>query len=203
MNEVALSIKVSTEVRLEALFHQGDRAHAALLCHPHPLYGGTMDNAVVLAARDALAGLGFSTLRFNFRGVGRSAGSHAGGEAAALDVLAARAGVRSDVHVVAYSYGAWVAVRCLAAGLRPASATLVSPPVSFPALDFAGLALPRCRTLIVTGDRDDFCARAALERWIGARADEAHLVVIPGADHFYWGAEPRLVAALVEFYSLV
>lgn len=205
MNESNLSIPVSDGVSLEARLHVGDRGRGALLCHPHPLYGGNMDNNVVLAARSALVELGYSTLRFNFRGVGLSSGVH-GGDSASLDVEAAFDTLKrhdsacEGVHVVAYSYGAWAALRCFAAGLEAASAALISPPVSFPELDFAGLSPPSCPTIVVVGDSDAYCSTAALDGWLSGR-EAAERVLLEGVDHFYWGGEAGLHKALVEFHE--
>ncbi len=205
MQETNLTLSVSDGVGLEARYHEGRRDRYAVLCHPHPLYGGSMDNNVVLAARGAFVEMGYSTLRFNFRGVGLSSGVH-DDELAPLDLEAAHSSLiqrkeaAQGVHIVAYSYGAWVAVRCLAAGLDVVSATLISPPVSFSELDFAGLSPPSCPTLVISGDSDGYCSEAALEAWL-AGSDVVRRVRLEGVDHFYWGGEGRLRAALTEFHE--
>jgi uncharacterized protein len=203
VKEEAVEIQTRDDVTLEGRLAPGAAGPAsagALLCHPHPLYGGTMGNAVVLAARDALVGLGVATLRFNFRGVGRSGGAFDDGRGERLDLeaaferLAATAG--GGCHLVAYSFGAWVAVEALDAGLSPTSAVLVSPPVEL--MDFSRLSLPPTPILVVSGDRDQFCPPAALDRWL-ARQPPVDRVVLSGVDHFYVSGELALQASIAGF----
>jgi len=207
MHEEAIKIRSSDDVALEAMLVWGRSEHGAVLCHPHPLYGGAMDNNVVLAARDALAALGMTTLRFNFRGVGGSGGAFDGGRGEQQDLLAAYAALAEDVdivHIVAYSFGAWVATTALARGtIEPRTVTLISPPVAFAETDFSGLTLPSCPTLVVSGDSDQFGPKAEVDRWIRSlgERDDITRVSLAGVDHFYWGAEPALAAALTEFYE--
>ncbi len=207
MNESKLTLKTSDGVALAARLHAGDPSSGAVICHPHPLYGGDMHNNVVLAARDALADLGLTTLRFDFRGAGGSEGAHDGGRGEQLDVAAAwaalarRAEPRPGVHLVAYSFGAWVAARALARSdleLSPETVTLISPPCSFPTLDFGGVPLPEVPTRIVVGDADQFCSLDDLDDWLGGAQVTRRLLA--GVDHFYWGAEEMLKAAILELY---
>ncbi|MFH2005194.1 MAG: alpha/beta fold hydrolase [bacterium] len=204
MAETALMIDVGDHA-LEARYQPGAGARAIVLCHPHPQYGGSMDNNVVLAARDALGALGFGTLRFNFRGVGRSGGAQATGLGEADDLaplledLAARDA--DEVHLAGYSYGAWVALQALRGGLTPASLLLFSPPLDF--LPFEDLRLPDADCLITVGDRDEYCAAPSLQRWLDLQpgTDRLTQVVLPGGDHFYWGQEGALKRAITEFAS--
>jgi alpha/beta superfamily hydrolase len=205
MPETPLTIDVGPH-RLEARHGPGVGAHAAVICHPHPRYGGTLDNNVVRAARDALAAAGFGTLRFNFRGVGASTGQFADGIGEARDLEAVFAALgkqepKTALHLAAYSFGAWVALRAVTDGIvAPASLLLFSPPVDF--MPFDGLRLPRCPCLVVVGDRDDFCARRSLDAWLAGQ-DTAELtrVVLPGGDHFYGGQEPALRRAITAFVA--
>jgi alpha/beta superfamily hydrolase len=202
MSETSLMIPVG-DFALEARHAPGDGERSAVICHPHPQYGGSMENNVVHAARDALGAQGFGTLRFNFRGVGQSGGQHDGGDGEAGDLvqvvadLAQRDG--AAVHVAAYSFGARVAVQaCSHHGLAPASLMLFSPPVDF--MDFADLRLPGCDTLIVIGDRDEFCALSSLDRWLNGLPEARYeKVVLRGGDHFYWGQETALKSAITDF----
>jgi alpha/beta superfamily hydrolase len=206
VHEEAIQISASDGVILEARLGRGREPRGrggALLCHPHPLYGGAMSNNVVVAARDALAGLGLTTLRFNFRGVGRSGGEHDGGRGEQLDLEAAFARLATEVegagaHLVAYSFGAWVAARALRAGLAPASTVLISPPVDF--MDFSDLPPPTGRALVLSGDRDQFGAAAAVDRWLGPPGS-IERVVLRGVDHFYGtaNAEAALKEAIARF----
>ncbi len=188
---------------LQALHQPGAGERAAVICHPHPRYGGTMDNNVVLAARDALVAEGFGTLRFNSRGVGKSGGRYNDGQGEAQDLkpLLAALAEREPVtaHLAAYSFGAWVALRATTDGLvSPASLMLFSPPVDF--MPFDGLRLPDCPCLVVVGDRDEYCALASLDDWLGGQ-DTTALTrnVLPGGDHFYGSTGPGLKRAITEF----
>lgn len=205
VREAAIEIAAPDGVVLEGRLGraEADGRGAALLCHPHPLYGGAMSNNVVVAARDALAGLGLATLRFNFRGVGRSGGDYDEGRGEQLDLEAAFATLATEtggpgVHLVAYSFGAWVAARALRAGLAPASAVLISPPVDF--MDFSGLPPPAAPALVVSGDRDQFGAAAAVDRWLEP-VGAIDRVLLRGVDHFYGtaGAEAALQEAIARF----
>jgi alpha/beta superfamily hydrolase len=201
MPEQALMLD-SGDVRLEARYAPGQGRDAVVICHPHPEYGGSMDNNVVLAARDALAAQGYGTLRFNFRGVGQSGGRYSGGVGEAADVrylmtdLAQRE--RATVHLAAYSFGAWVALQATAESAPPASLLLFSPPVDF--MPFDELRLPDTTCLITLGDRDEFCALASLEGWLAKQPREhVQRIVLKGGDHFYRGQETALRQAIAEF----
>ena len=185
--------------RIEALFtpSPGSRA-AALVCHPHPRYGGTMYNKVAYRAGRALHAAGWSVLRFNFRGVGGSEGSFDDGrgerdDAAAMIDHLARA--HDDLLVAGFSFGAWVG---LDAGLRDARVSkLVGIGLPVNVFDFAffhGGAKP---TLLVHGDRDEF---GDVERVRAlAAATRAELCVVAGADHFFEGKLDALREAIGAF----
>lgn len=171
---------------------------AVVITHPHPLYGGDLDNPVVAVLTAAYQRRGYSTLRFNFRGVGASGGHYADGQGEQDDVRAAAtylAGLGKTVSDLAgYSFGAWVNL-----SLNPPLATvrrqlLVAPPVGF--LEFGAVTAPP-DLIVVAGDRDDFAPLALLRELLPVWQPAARLHVLPGVDHFYWNALDRL-AALVE-----
>ena len=176
-------------------------AAGAVITHPHPLYGGSMNNNVVWTAVRAFGDRGWSTLRFNFRGVGLSTGSYGGGLAEVDDVAAAVAFLKSWVpgpcFLTGYSFGASVAARALLQGLEVAGAVLISPPIAFMDLNF----LPETPgiSLIVAGDHDDLCPLADLENLFGPRQPPVNLRVLSGADHFYGGREEELFRLLKDF----
>lgn len=205
LRESSLTIDVGPH-SLEARHRPGAGTRSAVICHPHPRYGGTQDNNVVLDARDALAEAGFGTLRFNFRGVGQSGGRFAEGLGEAEDlgpVFAALAEREpTEMHLAAYSFGAWVALRATTDGVvSPASLLLFSPPVDF--MPFDGLRLPDCPCLMVVGDRDGFCALDSLDGWLRDQNTSALTrVVLPGTDHFYGGPQPGLTRAITDFVTL-
>lgn len=176
-------------------------AAGAVITHPHPLYGGSMNNNVVWTAARALGARGWSTLRFNFRGVGQSTGAYGGGVAEVEDVAAAltfcQARVPGPCFLVGYSFGAAVAARALMGGLDAAGAVLISPPIAFMELDFLA-ETPRL-DLIVAGDQDDLCPLADLEALLRDRQPPVDLRVVPLADHFYADREEELFRILRDF----
>ena len=198
--EEHLTLKVNN-LSLEARFSSGDKAVGAIITHPHPLYGGSMDNNVVWTAIRAFGEQGWSTLRFNFRGVGASTGSYGEGLAEVEDVAAAADFLKSRVSgpcwLVGYSFGAAVSARALLQGLDAAGAVLISPPIAFMELDYLS-DTPGLR-LIVAGDRDDLCPLADLENLLGQRHPPVDLKVVVGADHFYGGREKELFHILVDY----
>jgi hypothetical protein len=176
----------SENLRLEGVLERGPEAKGAVITHPHPLYGGDMDNPVVLALCNAYRRKGFSTLRFNFRGVGASQGRHDQGIGERRDVQAARACLTglgmTQIDLAGYSFGAWVNAGASEGFQRM---VMVSPPLAF--IDFGPPAPIANLMLIVTGSRDEIAPPAMIEsarsRWNPAAAFE----VIAGADHFYSG----------------
>jgi alpha/beta superfamily hydrolase len=206
MHEKPLMVPVTSAISLEARYAAGIRPRAALLCHPHPLYGGDMDNTVVMALQGVFQALGWGTLRFNFRGVGNSTGEYGDGTGEREDLLAVAQALRdmqkelSLVCLAGYSYGAWVALGAVGQGL-PANATvLVSPPLDF--LNFDGLTPPSVPCLITLGDRDDFCAVDSLRGWLHGlhyQPGSVQVEVVAGADHFYCGQEILLQSKVRDF----
>ena len=167
---------------------------------PHPLYGGNMHNNVVAAIAQAYQKLDYTTLRFNFRGVGGSRGSFGDGIGEQEDAKAALAYLAdlgiSRVDLAGYSFGAWVIghLDCAAAGI--ADMVMISPPVAF--IDFDSVAAIDCLSLIITGSRDEIAPvesiRQSYQEWNAA----AHFEVIEGADHFYGGYEDKMAQILAS-----
>jgi len=156
---------------------------AAVVCHPHPQYGGDMDNPVVVGVTDALVAAGIATLRFNFGGVGASQGTYDGGGEEQCDVgaaeatLAGRMPTGTPLVIVGYSFGAWVGARAAAGLPRVRRVVAVGPPLAF--MDWSFVHTLRQPLDVVVGDRDQYCPRDALER-LGVRT-----TIIAGADHFF------------------
>ncbi len=183
----------------------GERRAGVVLCHPHPLYGGDMDNPVIVALQEAFALLGMHTLRFQFRGVGMSEGRHDHGRGEVDDVKAAFAFFHArhirPVYGGGYSFGSWVLLRALSdlcARFPLAGLVLVSPPVDF--MDFSKISSPRTTpSLFIAGSRDVFCSLPTLERWLSSPPSPLHtLSVIEGEDHFFWTGLPSLRQRVVE-----
>jgi alpha/beta superfamily hydrolase len=189
--EQPLTVQVPEGPGLEARLWEPTLAAAGLvLCHPHPLYGGDMDNPVVVRAAEVAQQLGLATLRFNFRGVGASGGAHGGGIAERDDVRAALARLRSvvppagPIGLLGYSFGAWVSARVAAEPGAGLPLCLIGPPLRM--LDWSTVPPARPDLLVVAGTRDSYCAPPDLERFT-ARLPGARAVVIDGADHFFFG----------------
>jgi len=157
----------------------------ALICHPHPQFGGTMDNKVVQTLAKAFAELGFATMRFNFRGVGESAGQFDDGigetEDAAAALVFARAQLGSDLPLIAagFSFGCFVQTRLLPRS-QPAQLVLIGPAVS----RFQIPAVP-ANTVVIHGEEDDVVPLADVMNW--ARPQGLPVTVFPGAGHFFHG----------------
>jgi alpha/beta superfamily hydrolase len=187
----------SGALRLEAAIRDGDGGLAAVVLHPHPLYGGDMDNHVVIAICDALAARGAATLRFNFRGAGRSDGAHDDGRGEASDARAAIALLReaaphARLVVAGYSFGAMIAAS-VAADASPAALILVSPPLRAGPLTELD---PRLPTLLITGGADQIAPAASLR---GLAAGAVRAVEVEGADHAWWPGIDSLVSEIVCF----
>jgi alpha/beta superfamily hydrolase len=189
--EQDVTIGVAGGPGLEARLGVVEHASGGLVvCHPHPLYGGDMENPVVVRATEVARETGLSTLRFNFRGVGRSTGVHGGGEAEQQDVSAALELLQSELPadrpmgLGGYSFGAWVAARVTATNTRVAALCLIAPPVAM--LEFGTLEGNRREILLVAGTRDAYCPIPSLEA-LASRTPGARVITIEGADHFFFG----------------
>ena len=188
--EQPVTLAVSADLSLEARLASPDSPIAGIvICHPHPLYGGDMDNPVVVRAQEVCAGLGFATLRFNFRGVGASGGIHDGGVGeqedlrAALDALAKAVG-GAPLALAGYSFGARIAALVGCQDPRVVGLALIAPPLAM--YDFGCLEGSRVPTFIVAGTVDSYCPPAELAR-LAERFAWATVVSIEGADHFFFG----------------
>jgi len=185
-------------IRLEGLYAHSGIAMGAVISHPHPLMGGDMGNSIVETLAEALFAGGISTLRFNFRGVGKSTGTFDDGRGEQDDVLAAvsfmeEQGIR-EILPVGYSFGAWVNAGILnRRNLLPA--LFVSPPINLFSFDFP--ALRGKVGLIVCGNQDPYCPT---ERIKGVAAKLAcRLDIIPDADHFFQSRENDLAECINDF----
>jgi hypothetical protein len=187
--------------RLEALLNAGaeNTTHAAVVCHPHPLFGGTLHNKVVFHTMKALSRFGFPVLRFNFRGAGLSHGEHDEGIGEIEDVRTALDWLDAEFHLplvfAGFSFGAAVGLRAACPDARVKALIGVGTPagpVTSEAeeprvykFDFLrDCAKPK---LFVSGARDPFGPRVQLEALVASAADPKKLVLIEGADHFFEG----------------
>ncbi len=176
-------------------------AAVGVVCHPHPLYGGTMQNKVVHTLARAMQELGVPTLRFNFRGVGRSAGRYADGVGEAQDALAAiefarRRWRREALWLGGFSFGAAVAFE-VSVAVRPERLVTVAPPVA--RMELAAKERPGCPWLIVQGDEDELVDIAEVRDWAEGFMPPPRLEVFTGAEHFFHGRLAELRAAVRGF----
>jgi uncharacterized protein len=197
MKETEVTFR-SGELTLEGLLaNPGCGAPGAVVCHPHPMYGGSMYNNVVDAILDALWQAGYATLRFNFRGVGASEGEHDGGPGEVDDAVAAAAfmlsqsGVRKEGLVMAgYSFGAMVAVGAGYERAEVAKILAVALPIAM-----AEARIPESVTkpiLLISGDVDSYSPASGVQALKEKIGDSARFEIIAGADHFFGGREAKL-----------
>ncbi|MDR0276142.1 MAG: alpha/beta hydrolase [Burkholderiaceae bacterium] len=171
-----------------------------VIAHPHPLFGGTMDNKVVRTLARAWLQCGWRAVRFNFRGVGASAGAHDEGRGEADDLLAVAGQAVAPGQALAlagFSFGACMAAQAIAR-LHPQRPIAAAVLVGLAAARFAAPPIPQdlqARTLIVHGERDDTAPLAAVMDW--ARPQLLPVTVVPGGGHFFHGQLP-LLKALAE-----
>jgi alpha/beta superfamily hydrolase len=171
----------------------------AVVCHPHPLFGGTMDNKVVTSAARALRDTGIPTLRFNFRGVGASTGAfeHGAGETADADAVASWGEQRwpgRSLVIAGFSFGGYVALR-LAQQRPPQRLITIAPAIQY--LEVASLAVPHCPWLVIQGDADDVVDPAAVIAWVNGLVPKPHLLMLPGVGHFFHGRLRELRDAVI------
>ena len=171
----------------------------AVVCHPHPQYGGSMDNPVVVSVARRLAGDGLVVLRFDFGGVGASQGSYSDGPEEIADVgravahLARTLPAGTPITLAGYSFGAWAATQA-ATNVRVGHVIAIAPPLAFFEWGFvAGLAMP---LTVVVGTEDRFCPPDRLAALRGGDGRPVSVVSIPGADHFLAGREDEVAAAV-------
>jgi uncharacterized protein len=180
--------------RLEALLNAGSpfATHAGIICHPHPLGGGTMHNKVVFHAMKALNSFGFPVLRFNFRGTGLSAGAHDEGRGEIDDVKAALAWLKCEfalpILFAGFSFGSAVGLRAACPDPDVKALISIGTPVEGVGRVYSYSFLRECAKpkLFVSGDRDQYGPHTALEAVVAHAADPKELVFVPG-DHFFAG----------------
>jgi len=200
MSEEKIFINVG-ELKIEGLLENLPGDKGVLVTHPHPLYGGDMYNNVVESIVHAYRKKEYSTLRLNFRGVGRSDGAHDNGIGEQEDV---RAGLKylfnlgkKDIHLAGYSFGAWVNALGLETFEHVNQMIMVSPPVNF--IDFSFLTYNPKIQLIIVGTNDDIAGCSSVEKMSSSWNPEAVFRTIQGADHFYWGKSEELESIIDGF----
>jgi len=194
--------------RLEGRYHHAKQPNApvALILQPHPLHGGTMNNRVVHVLYQRFQAMGFSTLRFNFRGVGRSQGRYDGGigeisdAAAALDFLQAVNPASSSLWVAGYSFGAYVGMQLLMRRPEMGGFVSISPPASH--YDFGFLAPCPCNGLILHGADDALVPEISVRKLVDKLNTQKGIAidyrVMPGASHIFTPPQADQVADAAE-----
>lgn len=190
---------------LEGLLFDGDAQRAAIIHHPHPLYGGNMNNAVVEAIAQSYQAKGLTSLRYNFRGTGNSGGAYDNGIGERVDVDAAityleKRGIK-QIDLVGYSFGAWVLAGW--AKDHPAHEFLIlfiAPPVAF--MDFSDIETIRGLHGVIVGSLDDFGPVGQVEALMRKWSATADMAVIPDADHFFGEHMDDLKGAISEMLTL-
>lgn len=190
----------SGPLNLEGVLVPGESPKAVVISHPHPLYGGNMHNVVVGLLAQTFKELGWTTLRFNFRGVGRSQGDFDQGQGEEDDVSAAVAYLKEldkgPVVLAGYSFGAWVNARAAIDNPDVEYSILVSPPLSM--MDFAFLKEDAKTRLIVVGDQDPFCSLPELTELVQEMKTPPLIKIIKNADHFYSSGAADLLSVIQE-----
>ena len=190
--------------RLEALLNTGlpGAQNAVLLCHPHPLGGGTMHNKVVYHAMKAFHSFGLPVLRFNFRGTGLSEGRHDHGRGEQDDVRAALDWLDQNLHLpilfAGFSFGSYVGLRVACSDSRVKGAVALGLPVHAEGRDYSYEFLANCDMpkLFISGTRDQFGPKEKVDSTIAAAHPPSEMVWIEAADHFFAGKLDEVQAAI-------
>ncbi|MFO7553788.1 MAG: alpha/beta hydrolase [Desulfobacterales bacterium] len=191
---------LSEKYEIEGLLNKRDEKKGVVVTHPHPLYGGDMYNMVVESIVHVYHMKGYSTLKFNFRGVGRSQGAYDNGLGEQKDVLSAISFLADmgmeRIDLAGYSFGAWVNAHAIQEDGPVEQMIMVSPPVGF--MDFNAIGTMNSLKFVVTGNRDDIAPADAIEKMMSAWNPNARFEVIDGADHFYGGYLKQLETVLIS-----
>jgi len=187
-------------LKIEGLLGKLSGESGVVICHPHPLMGGSMHNNVVEAIRDAFALQNYTTLRFNFRGAGNSTGNYDEGRGEQEDILSAHEFLKKNgiekIILAGYSFGAWVGSKVLEQSNQLfVAGILISPPLNY--FDFNWDNLKNKIDLLVSGDRDQFCDAKVLRKQ--AKKINSPLETIYDTDHFYSGKEKELIDILLKY----
>ncbi len=179
----------------------GNPQGGAVICHPHPLYGGTLQNKVVHTLAKSLAANNRTAVRFNFRGVGISAGEYDEGAGETDDALAVVDWLGTHqsslpLTLAGFSFGSFVALQA-AAQVQPAALITVAPPVRM--FDFENLSSIDCPWLLIQGDEDEVVDVSSVVNWVGSLENPPQLEIMHGGSHFFHGKLLELRSVCNEF----
>ena len=191
---------------LEAIIHkptQENKQFIAVVCHPHPLYQGTMNNKVVTTLAKLWSDLGYYTVRFNFRGVGKSAGTYDEGLGEVDDALTIIQWLQQQfpnrqLILSGFSFGSFVAAQA-ALKVDVATLILIAPPVTN--LRFSQLAEFSCPWIVVQGEQDEIVAVDEVIAWCQARQHPPQLILMPKTTHFFHGRLTELREKLIAAFK--
>jgi alpha/beta superfamily hydrolase len=179
---------------------------AVVLCHPHPLNGGSMSNIIIRNLGEALASRSIIALMFNFRGVGKSEGSYGGGIGeqedliAALDLVSARQDVDTErIGAAGYSFGSSVVVPVASRDARVKAIALISPALDSSYIPY--LQQYKRPKFIISGTEDDLILLENVAVWGAEAAEPKQLEFVGGADHFWNGKDDEVVEKVAEYFK--
>jgi alpha/beta superfamily hydrolase len=195
--------------KLEALLNEGapGATHAALVCHPHPMFGGTVHNKVVYHAMKTLNSFGFPALRFNFRGAGLSEGQHDHGKGEVEDVRTALDWLGSayslPIVFCGFSFGAATGLRAACPDERVVGIISLGTPVAVEGRTYTYKFLEHCAKpkLFISGSRDEYSPQENLKQVVALTPEPKQLVFVQDGDHFFEGKLPAMQAAIQEWVS--
>lgn len=173
---------------VEMITTSGDKQVTVIVCHPHPLFGGTMGNKVVTTLARTFHDHGLSTIRFNFRGVGKSEGVHDQGQGETDDVLAIAAWIKKErpqdvLWLAGFSFGGFVATSAASRLPEVARLVIVAPQVS--RFEMANLSPILCPWVVIQGEQDEVVSPDAVYAWADHQEPKPMLVRVPEAGHFF------------------
>jgi hypothetical protein len=194
--------------KLEGLWRSGGHPDnfqkATILCHPHPVYGGTMENKIVARCARDISGGGIETLRFNFRGAGQSDGAFDSGRGerddlrAAIDFVLGKS-PQARLAIVGFSFGAWIGLEVGRSHPSVDVLVAIAPPVRM--FEFPPLEASSRRKLVVYAGRDQYTAPEATRKWIEGLAPPVESYFVPDVDHFFDNRVDEVAAKVAAFVS--
>ncbi len=189
------AIFIGDNPRLEAVFEDKGSDMCVVITHPHSQMGGNMHNNVVMAAWRASLENGLSTVRFNFRGVGKSSGSFDNGKGEMNDLASVIGYVQKPVIIIGYSFGAWVAANYMKRLDTPLPCIFISPPTGM----FTFPDMKQDKVWAITGQADQFCSIPVLQGLL----EKDRIEIVRYVDHFWFGEEGQLAPYLNEKLNLI
>ncbi len=192
--------------QLEAILatHANDQPidKIAIICHPHPLHGGTMNNKVITTVARSFRDCNIASLRFNYRGVGKSEGVYADTIGELADLLAVSDWIKqqypqASIYLAGFSFGAYIVYRACAA-IQPQLLITIAPAVNHQ--DFLSLPLPECPWIIVQGDEDEIVPASEVYAWLDHLTIQPTIVRFADASHFFHG---KLMALREQLTHLI